>query len=111
MKYTLQSENSFQKLTYLMTFQCLVTINGKLSAQFHVGRSRLTEMVGLINVFFNFLPKQLIKFVLNHCYNNFNSLSLFSFIITSMEPFFVMTASGILTHHSLIHHLILQNFA
>ena len=52
----------------------------------HVGRSRLTEMVGSM-CFFKF-SAQTIKFVLNHCCNNFNSLSIFSFIITSMEPFF-----------------------
>ena len=47
-----------------MTFQYLPTINGKLSAQFHVGRSRLIEMMAFM-FFFNFLLKQLIKFVLN----------------------------------------------
>ena len=38
--------------------------NGRLSRQFHVGRSRLIEMVAFLSFFFNFLRKQLLKFVL-----------------------------------------------
>ena len=42
---------------------------GKLSAQFHVGRSRLIEMVGFMP-FFNFLLEQLLKFFLNFARTN-----------------------------------------
>ena len=35
----------------------------RLSAQFHVGRSTLIEMVGFMSVFLNFLLEQLLKVV------------------------------------------------
>ena len=38
---------------------------GDLSAQFYVGRLKLTEMLGFVSLSFNFLLKQLLKFILN----------------------------------------------